>query len=838
MNRPLLERAFSLISRQHNSGSDSTTARLRASRRGRRLSFEVCETRRVLAATLSGVKYATVTNSGFSPGDAPLGNVTINLYADDGDGVFNPGLDTLVDQEQTAPGTGAYSFTNVPDGRFYINEVVPAGYVQSAGPAFYAVDIIGGSVFMASTLNIDNFSDPNPPDVFFINALDPNPYLMKYPGAGIIGGERDLAVQVLGPSNPISASGFVGSVGMANGAMNLGTASSGPGSQLTLQYDGVDLLAPLVNALGMSEDLLANGSNGIRLDFNFLQVGTGTTMSLEILATSSGGSASFNGLITQNPGSFSVFVPYASFSTVGAFTFADITSLQFAFNQTGVQDVDFEIDQIVAVQQRDTGFNFGNFPLPSQLSGLKYVDSDNSGSYDPGEAPVGGVIITLTGTDDLGNPVNIQTQTLADGTYKFVNLRPGTYTITETPPINFIIGLPTIGSLGGTKTSNIIISNIIVPSAANGINYNFGEIGLKPEYVSKRSLLNPAQPVSLTGIYDDTAKTPNQVLVLGSDANSQERTQVKVIDIATGQTISTFTPYGTSFRGGVRVAVADLNGDSYAEIITAPGPGRSGLIKIFDLLGNEYVDGRIEAYPQGFTGGVFVAAGDVNGDGRVDIITTPGQGTGANVRVFKNRIGIGSSNLDPFANKALHSFLAFGSSFKGGATVAAGDLNGDGKAEIVVGNGPGARPRVRTFDLVANVPSTGKKPKLLAFSDEILPMKSSDRGGVFVAVGNLQGTATPEIIVGNGAGGRGRVELFDAGGTRFKSFTAYGNGEGRNAPVHVAAKNVDLDIVDEIITGQGGNSSSDNLRLREADASLIDEILQTEPEFTRGFFVA
>ncbi|MCC7083437.1 MAG: VCBS repeat-containing protein [Pirellulales bacterium] len=788
-------------------------------------------------ATLAGIKYNTVSDSGFSPGDAPLGGVTINLYSDDGDGSFNPMVDTLVDQEVTAPGTGAYSFSGVNDGRYFINEVVPTGYVQSAGPPYYTVDVIGGAVYPASPLSIDQFSNPDPAASFFITALDPDPYFRQDSGLDIIGGQRDMRVDVLGTPNPISANGVVGMVSMNHGVLNLGTASSGVGSELTLQYDGVDVdSAALTNALGLSVDLTADGNQGIRLDFNFLQVGSGTTMPMSIDATSPGGSASFSTLLTQDPSGFSVFVPFASFSTVGAFTFTDVTSLEFAFNQTGVRDVDFEIDQIVGFQQKNTGFDFGNFPLPASLSGLKYVDSNKNASHDPGEPPVGGVIITLTGTDDLGNPVNLQTQTLADGTYKFCNLRPGTYTITETPPVNFIIGQPTIGSLGGMKESKLIISNIIVPAAANGVNYNFGEIGLKPPYVSKRSLLNPPQPVELMGLYTSAAKTPDQVLALGSDANDSHSSRVKVLDVATGNTIVEFSPYGGSFHGGVRVAVADLDGDTYAEIITAPGAGGSGLVKVFDLLGNELQDARIQAYSSSFKGGVFVAAADVNGDGRTDIITAPGSGMAANIRVFRNRIGLSSSNPDPFANQPLHSFLAFGKSFKGGATVAAGDLNGDGKAEIVVGNGPGMRPRVRLFDLVAHPTSSGS-PKVLPFNDQLLPMKASDRGGVFVAVGDLHGDATPEIIVGNGANGRGCVELFDANGSQFNSFTAYGDSEGRNAPVHVAAKNVDADLVDEVITGQGGAGGSDLLRFRDSDASLVDEILQDE-NFGYGFFVA
>jgi hypothetical protein len=458
-------------------------------------------------ASITGIKFATVNPNGFSPGDVPLGGVFVDLYRDNGDGVFNTATDSLADRQQTAAGTGAYTFSMVADGHYFIQEEVPAGYVQSAGPPFYTVDVIGGAVFSASTLNIDSFSDPNPAASWFINALNSNPFFRQDSGAGVIGGQRDLLINVLGPTNPISASGFVGTVSLNNGVFNFATATNGPGSSATMQYDGTDAdTSALNNAHGLSANLTANGNNGIRLDFNFLQVGVGTTMNFTINATSpGGGTAVFNGVITQNPTGFSLFVPFTSFTTTGTFTFANVSSLTFVFNPTGVQDADFEINQIVGANQNNTGFNFGNFPITvSSISGIKYVDSNNNANHDPGELPIGGVIITLTGTTNTGNPVNVQTQTLADGTFSFTNLQPGTYTLTETPPINFIIGQPKLGSAGGVIVSPLVISSIVLPGSTNAVNYEFGELGLTPPFVSKRLLLDPAQPIVQTAVYSTT----------------------------------------------------------------------------------------------------------------------------------------------------------------------------------------------------------------------------------------------------------------------------------------------------------------------------------------------
>jgi hypothetical protein len=502
---PLFGRAFSFLDRFRRPQLKALS-RGQKKRRKHRFAFETCEDRSMLAATISGIKYNTVLPNGFSPGDVPLGGVTINLYQDNGDGIFNPAVDPLVQQQVTAPVTGAYTFTNVADGHFFINETVPAGFTQSAGPPFYTVDVINMTVFSAMTTNIDNFSDPNPAGSWFINVLNPDPYFRQDAGAGIIGGQRDLTIDVLGPSNPISANGFIGTFAINNGAFNFGTASSGAGSQGVLQYDGVDLDGNNAQALP-NVNLLANGNTGIRLDFAFLQVGAGATMPLSISATGPLGTASFTTLVNQNPGAFSLYIPFAAFSTSGTFSFGDVASLQFTFNQTGVPDVDFQIDQIVAANQNNTGFNFGNFPIPGSLAGGKFVDGNQNGMHDPGEPPVAGVIITLTGTNDLGQPVNLQTQTAADGSYSFTSLRPGTYTLTETPPINFIIGAPHLGSLGGTIVTNVVMGNIVLTPGANGINYDFLEVGLTPPFVSKRSLIVPAIPDPLVAVYNTTPVT-------------------------------------------------------------------------------------------------------------------------------------------------------------------------------------------------------------------------------------------------------------------------------------------------------------------------------------------
>src|SRR5262245_38504885 len=96
---------------------------------------------------------------------------------------------------------------------------------------------------------------------------------------------------------------------------------------------------------------------------------------------------------------------------------------------------------------------------------------------------------------------------------------------------------------------------------------------------------------------------------------------------------STFFPYGSSFTGSVRAAMGDINGDGIVDIVIGAGPGGGPHVKVFsgaDLAGLA----SFFAYEPTFGGGVFVAAGDVNGDGRADVITGAGAGGGPHVKVF------------------------------------------------------------------------------------------------------------------------------------------------------------------------------------------------------------
>ena len=143
------------------------------------------------------------------------------------------------------------------------------------------------------------------------------------------------------------------------------------------------------------------------------------------------------------------------------------------------------------------------------------------------------------------------------------------------------------------------------------------------------------------------------------------------------------------------MAAGDVTGDGVAEIITGAGPGGGPHVRAFSLAGGVVTEvASFFAYDPAFPGGVSVAAGDVTGDGVAEIITGAGPGGGPHVRAFSLAGGVVTE---------VASFFAYDPAFPGGVSVAAGDVTGDGVAEIITGAGPGGGPHVRAFSLAGGV---------------------------------------------------------------------------------------------------------------------------------------
>jgi hypothetical protein len=267
-----------------------------------------------------------------------------------------------------------------------------------------------------------------------------------------------------------------------------------------------------------------------------------------------------------------------------------------------------------------------------------------------------------------------------------------------------------------------------------------------------------------------------------------------------------------NFKGGVSVAVGDVNGDGAADIVAGTGPG-AAQVKVFSGLDGTLLR-NFSPYAT-FTGGVFVATGDINGDGKADIITGVGSGASPHVKVFS---GADSSELA--------SFFAYDSAFTGGVRVAAGDVNGDGLADIITGAGASAASHVKVFD-------GSNFSELRSF----FAYDSAFTGGVFVAAGDVNGDGTPDIITGAGAGAGPHVKVFNGkDNSELASFFAYAS--SFTGGVRVAAGDLNADGKADIITGPEGSSASHVKVFDGVQFSEIRSFFGFDPTFKGGIYVA
>jgi hypothetical protein len=127
-----------------------------------------------------------------------------------------------------------------------------------------------------------------------------------------------------------------------------------------------------------------------------------------------------------------------------------------------------------------------------------------------------------------------------------------------------------------------------------------------------------------------------------------------------------FFAFETTFTGGVRVALADVNADGYADKILGSGPSGAPRVRIFSAQGSPFYDNYV--FDPSWRGGVYVAAADVNGDGYADPIFGVGPENGGYVRATSGAYASGNIVSD------LQWFRPYESSFTGGVWVAGANM--------------------------------------------------------------------------------------------------------------------------------------------------------------------
>ncbi|MFA5129842.1 MAG: L,D-transpeptidase family protein [Patescibacteria group bacterium] len=260
----------------------------------------------------------------------------------------------------------------------------------------------------------------------------------------------------------------------------------------------------------------------------------------------------------------------------------------------------------------------------------------------------------------------------------------------------------------------------------------------------------------------------------------------------------------TYLRGGY-LASGDVNGDGKDEIIVGSGIGRINEVRVYSTDGKQL--SSFQPYPTWFSGGVRVAVIDMNGDGNADIVTAPGPGIESRIEIF-----------DAAGKKSVNEALAYPKTFLGGVHIASGDVNRDSKPDIIVAPGSGGGPHVRVFD--ANLQDEN-------MDTFVFDAKMTD--GVNIAV--IHTPWGDQLVAGPESWSEPLVRRFSFdqnGGRLDQEFYAFASSS--HSGVTLGAHDLDGDGNDEIVTAQNGGTVPE-VRFYDAYGSLFAKAMLKDPPY-------
>ena len=161
----------------------------------RKLILEALEGRRLLVATdlaaINGLVFDDFTGNGYDPGEEVAG-ATLQLYRDNGDGMFNESSDTR-EATTTTGADGRYTFSRVTEGNYFVlqdTQTVDGSSLQRLVSPLITVSptAVEGEIVLV----IDSFDETQQSVSDSTN--DGVPVTSSLPASDAIGGERDLFV--------------------------------------------------------------------------------------------------------------------------------------------------------------------------------------------------------------------------------------------------------------------------------------------------------------------------------------------------------------------------------------------------------------------------------------------------------------------------------------------------------------------------------------------------------------------------------------------------------------------------------------------------------------------
>jgi len=312
----------------------------------------------------------------------------------------------------------------------------------------------------------------------------------------------------------------------------------------------------------------------------------------------------------------------------------------------------------------------------------------------------------------------------------------------------------------------------------------------------------------------DTDKFVPRSIAVADDASWSSTSLVRLVNPATGSMIAQAFAFEPDFKTGVRTALGDLNGDGKVEMVAVPNYGRVGEIVVFQqvVAGDGTVtlvkDARYNLQPFGpqYDRGLNVVVADFTGDGLDDVGVSKAYGNGQ-VKIYESTPAAASGPLTLY-----RSFVPFPSG-KGGAAIAAADfgtVSGGRVVDAVRQDGRAELVVGSGAGMAAVVRVYDVSTAVPAVVDTIRPFTAGFTGGMSVTTGRVNADSTPDIIVSQGRGGGSLVEVYDgrlgtAANARLARFAAFSDLATRSASVVTAGVDSNGDgQLDRFDVVQGG----------------------------------
>jgi FtsP/CotA-like multicopper oxidase with cupredoxin domain len=177
------------------------------------------------------------------------------------------------------------------------------------------------------------------------------------------------------------------------------------------------------------------------------------------------------------------------------------------------------------------------------------------------------------------------------------------------------------------------------------------------------------------------------VMALSAAGTNASASTVRVANILNPARDVLLTPF-PGFTGSLTTAVGDVDGDTLPDVAVASGPGRQSMVRVYSGA-SRYTQSLFDFTPFGTaTNGASVALGDLNGDHRDDLLVGEGNGGASQVVIYDGALGRELARIQPYEP-----------GFTGGVNVAAGMVEEGGRISFFTAPGAGRRPQVKMYNV-------------------------------------------------------------------------------------------------------------------------------------------